>query len=288
MVSDAALGMDRASCGDARLAPGATTGCTGTHTLTQTEIDAGAVTNTASAAAKTPVAQTPTVSATASATTPITATSSMTLDKAGPAPVEDARAEQTIAYTFTVTNTGATTITDLTIDDPLLASAPSCTPTTLLPGDVASCTGTLTLTQAQVDAGSVTNLATARASTTRAGERVSVPPVTDTVTTTLRSTSGVSVTAEAGTLVDTGAAGATAGDQMPVTITVTNTGTVTLTNVRLDDPKLGLTGFVCTAGPLAPQASATCSVPAYVLTQTDVDAGEVSFARERDGLGTER
>ncbi len=70
-----------------------------------------------------------------------------------------------IVYTFTATNTGNQTLTDVSIADPLDGlSALSCTPgqpTTLDPGAVLECTATYEVTQADLDAGAVCNTATA-------------------------------------------------------------------------------------------------------------------------------
>ncbi len=82
--------------------------------------------------------------------------------------------------TFTTTNTGTTTLSDVEVSDTGLTglSAFSCapgSPATLAPGEVLTCTGTKTMSQADVDAGAVTNTATATG--TPPGGR---PGVTDT------------------------------------------------------------------------------------------------------------
>ena len=68
---------------------------------------------------------------------------------------------ETVTYTFTVTNTGDTPLTGVTVDDPRLPTG--ITPATQdLPfGAVRTFTGTYTVTQADIDAGSVLNTATA-------------------------------------------------------------------------------------------------------------------------------
>ena len=77
-----------------------------------------------------------------------------------------AEAGETISYSFTVTNTGDTTLTNITITDPLVGIVISGGPiASLAPGvtDSTTFTGTYTFTQADVDAGQVTNQATANA-----------------------------------------------------------------------------------------------------------------------------
>ena len=82
-----------------------------------------------------------------------------------------------ISYTFAVTNTGSVTISDLAIDDPMLAAAGvsiSCDDSVLAPGADTTCAGEYTITQADVDAGSVVNVATA-VGTDPGGEPVESP-----------------------------------------------------------------------------------------------------------------
>ncbi|WP_168582854.1 DUF7507 domain-containing protein [Gephyromycinifex aptenodytis] len=276
-ITDSRITAEAFRCGDARLAPGATTSCTADYTLTQGDVDAKAVTNTATASAKAASATGPSVTSEASrVATPIEAVTALTLDKTAGA-VTDANSNRrqdagdTIAYTFTVTNTGATTLTRYTVSDPRLSATEQQSLTgcqqELAPKAQATCTATHTLTQAEIDAGSVTNAA----SVSVAGAN---PPqtATDSVTTELTPTSGISVTGGLGTV----PADPVAGTRVPVTITVENTGSTTMTDINVTDSTLGLNGYVCSPGPLAPAASITCTLPDYVLTQADIDAGTVT------------
>src|SRR5690606_8868125 len=86
-------------------------------------------------------------------------------------------AGSTIAYTFVVTNTGNVTITGLVVNDAQLDAAAVCPVTTLAPGEETTCTGTHTITQAEVDAGVVDNSATATG-TPPTGPSVTSPPDT--------------------------------------------------------------------------------------------------------------
>ncbi len=72
------------TCATTTLAPGATTTCTKTYTLTQADVDAGHVANTATAAG-TPPTGSP-VTATDDTDSPITAGPAITLDQAGRSP----------------------------------------------------------------------------------------------------------------------------------------------------------------------------------------------------------
>ena len=98
-------------------------------------------------------------------------------------------AGDTINYTFAVTNSGSVTISDLAIDDPMLAAAGvtiSCDDSVLAPGADTTCAGEYTITQTDADDGSVVNLATA-VGTDPGGDPVESPSdevtvETDTVT----------------------------------------------------------------------------------------------------------
>ena len=87
------------------------------------------------------------------------ATSSITLTKSTTSTGYGA-AGQTIPYSYLVTDTGTTTLTDVGVSDDLVPSV-NCPSGTLAPGAFETCTGTYTVTQGDVIAGSVTNIATA-------------------------------------------------------------------------------------------------------------------------------
>jgi outer membrane autotransporter protein len=69
---------------------------------------------------------------------------------------------QNILYTYQVTNNGATTLTNITIDDNKIAGPVSCASTTLAVGESTLCTANYTITAADIAAGSVTNTALAQ------------------------------------------------------------------------------------------------------------------------------
>ena len=71
-----------------------------------------------------------------------------------------ANAGDQITYVFTVTNTGNVTLTNVTVSDPVISVAGSAI-ASLAPGasDVTTFSGTYTLTQDDINAGTFTNIA---------------------------------------------------------------------------------------------------------------------------------
>jgi hypothetical protein len=172
------------SCPVMILVPGASMTCTGSYTLTQADMDAGTVANTATVSAHSLPGIADPQPATDTTTTPLAAVAALTLEKSAAAPVDAngsgrTDAGDTIAYRFVVTNSGALTVTNVAVSDPKVAPV-SCPVTTLAPAESVTCTGTYTLTQADVDAGAVVNTATATGTDPRGGS-VGSPPATVTV-----------------------------------------------------------------------------------------------------------
>ena len=159
-------------CDVTTLAPGEFATCTASHTVTQADLDAGTVTNNASATG-TPSGGTlvdPTDTATATADQ----NPALTLDKTITAGDPYSTVGATIDYQYIVTNTGNVTISAISVSDDNVDAAPVCDVTTLEPGEFATCTASHTVTQADLDAGTVTNNASATAP--RAAARWSIRP----------------------------------------------------------------------------------------------------------------
>ncbi len=274
-VSDVTFGTWPGTPG--QLAPGASVTGTATYALTQADADAGVVRNTATATGTPPSGDA--VEADDDVVLPLPSAPALTLTKAGAVRGAAAAAGAVVDYTFTVTNSGQVTLTGVTVDDPMpglsdvtVGTWPAA-PGVLAPGQSVTATATYVLTQADVDAGTVDNTATATGATTGGA------PVRDTAdeTVALPATPALAVV-KSGTL----AADATgvAGDTVEFTFTATNTGNVTLTDVTLADPMPGLSDLAVgtwpsIAGVLAPRQSVTATAT-YVLTQADVDAAGVT------------
>ena len=140
----------------ASVAPGATCVLEGTYTITQTEKDAGTFKNTASVkSTEIPTAleasNTITLAANAKPTLSKALTSNADEDKTSTITVGD-----TLTYTVTLLNDGDVTLTDTTItDDKISPSSKSCSSVAV--NGTCVLTGTYKVTQADVDAGKVTN-----------------------------------------------------------------------------------------------------------------------------------
>ena len=172
-----------------------------------------------------------------------------------------------ITYSYLVTNTGGVELTGVSVTDPQLGlSAVSCPNGTLAAGASETCTATYTTSQADVDAGSISNTGTA------SGTPPTGPAVTATALLTI-----LAVDAPAVSVVKS--ANVTLYSAPGVVITysylVTNTGNVTLTDVSVTDPQLGLSEVTCPSGMLSPSVSETCTAT-YTTTLADVDAGSIS------------
>jgi uncharacterized repeat protein (TIGR01451 family) len=174
---------------------------------------------------------------------------------------------QTINYNYLVTNTGNVTLTNITVTDPHTGlTGLSCPDPTLAPGASETCTATYLTTQADLDAGSIINTATATG-TPPSGPPVTSPPSSVTIP---------AIQSPALTLVKSAqqTSYSAPGQTINYNYLVTNTGNVTLTAITINDPHTGLTGLSCPDPTLAPAASETCTAT-YLTTQADLTAGSI-------------
>lgn len=259
------------SCPSGDLAPGQSVTCTGSYRLTQADFDAGKVDNEATASAKSGTVEV--TSDKAVATKPLPVADAVTVKKTAGVPVDANNngridAGDTISYSFLVSNTGNTTLTGITVNDPQVSGL-NCPVTTLGAGKSVTCTGTHTITQAEVDAGTANNKATASGTPPGRGQITSGESSTETP---IAATDALTVLKDSTGPVDSNGDGKiTSGDKIPYTFKVTNTGSSTLSGVRVADSKVTAT---CDPTTLAPGASVTCTGE-YTLTQADIDAGKV-------------
>jgi uncharacterized repeat protein (TIGR01451 family)/LPXTG-motif cell wall-anchored protein len=268
-------------CEDTILAPGISTICTATYQATQADIDAGSISNTATAAATTPtgaavMAGPSTASVTVAQAPAITVTKSAS-------PSDDLSADSVVTYSFVVTNTGNVTLTDVTVDETDFTgsgtpSDVSCPGTTLDPNTQMTCTATYTITQTDVDNGGFSNSATA----------TGTPPVGDPVTSDASTFTIPQAEAPALTLVKSASTDAVSEVDETITYSfaVTNTGNVTLSNVAVTETAFtgsgSLSGISCPATTLPPGAFTTCTAT-YDVTQDDLDAGSITNTATASG-----
>ncbi|MCX6398618.1 MAG: GEVED domain-containing protein, partial [Propionibacteriales bacterium] len=262
------------------LAVAATISCTATYVVSQADVDAGQLTNTAEIVGTASNGDEVTDSDDASVPPIQEPAISLVKDVAETEVV----AGGTLHYTFTATNTGNVSLSNVSISEDAFTgsgamSALSCTPSqpvTLAPDAVLSCTATYVASQADVDAGGLDNVASVTGTPPTGG------PVTDTDNVSVPATPapGLDLVKRVDSVDDVNGNGLTdAGDEIYYVFDVENTGNVTMDPVVVDDPVLDGLGITITCDPsaLAPGESVTCEADApYVITAADVDAGGVT------------
>ena len=185
----------------------------------------------------------------------------MTIYGVGPNPATTLNT--VINYVYSVSNTGNVTLTP-SITDIKVANA-SC-PSALAPGASLFCTGTYTVTQADLDAGSITNTATATA--TFNSQAVSSPSQSFTVITYPGPRIRLQITPN-----PTSFNGV--GQFIVYTYTLTNTGDRPLMGIyTISDSKVTFIDCAPATNPLGIGASTTC-VGSYATTQADIDVGHI-------------
>ena len=274
----------------ASLEPGSNYTCYTTVVVTQTHIDVEAVSNTGQVVASytyhgdsTPTTDTKT--ATAQSAIALSATLSITTNGVLDPAVLPNSPGDILTYTYTVTNTGNTTLmdidvtvddqdgdtTDNTISSPFIDCDGGTTNriATLSPGASTTCSAPYGITQAQIDRGFVRNNVVATTSNALATYKFDKP---------INQHGKLSVSNTARDIESSGETGPDVGDTIVYDVVVTNTGNVTLANITVAIPGLS---FVCSPiTSLAPGASVTCASSPYALTQNDLDAESVSKIAE--------
>lgn len=285
-ISDPKLGLTDAPC-VATLAVGQTKPCTSTFTYTTTaaDIGVGAVVNTATAKGTVPGDGTVTGQGSTSITT-YPSVSALVLDKAV-ADSDDANSTadlgETLTYTFTVSNAGNQTLTDVTIYDPMFGPTRFVCAATLGVGQVKTCTRTYVVTVTEIINGSVENSALA------SGIPPSGPPVTSSDTATIPAPAhpSMSLTKTVRDSNDPDTVGSL-GEVLTYSFTVTNTGNVPLTDVTITDPMIpALAGGAPCVATLAVGATTTCPLlPAATHTVTVADTADGLVTNTATGSAT--
>jgi uncharacterized repeat protein (TIGR01451 family) len=274
------------TCPTTTLVAGQFTTCTATYEVTQEDVDAGSLTNAATAEGTTPNGDPVPTPPPSETVVDIPRTSGLSIVKSADA--ESVEVGQTITYSFLVTNTGNVTVTDPAVTDTEFSgagdlSAIDCPAGALAPGEDITCTATYTVEQADVDAGSITNVATVDGSVPDGVDPIDDVPSNEVVVDTdpqpaltLTKTADVEQIGEVGEVVT-------------YSFLLENTGNVTITDAQIDDS--GFTGggelspITCPADTtLAPGESVTCTAT-YTVVAADLE-GDAGISNTAVGTGT--
>ncbi|WP_196893193.1 DUF7507 domain-containing protein, partial [Aureivirga marina] len=201
-----------------------------------------------------------------------------------------------ITYTIEVTNTGNTTLSNISVTDSGIDFGGNpTTASSLNVGATETFTGTYVLTQADIDSGSYSVQSSVTSmlpdGTTVVEDTLSDDPETavdnDETITLLHQIPGIEATKIVNDIDDNGDGILNAGDVITYNITIKNTGNVTLTNVTPIDIIENFNGDTSTlsinfvlANQLSPEGTLKVDEVAfynvsYVITQADVDAGGI-------------
>jgi uncharacterized repeat protein (TIGR01451 family) len=314
-VSDPKINPSNLTCATNSLAPLATTTCQATYLVTQADLDASAANNQATLNAKDPkggivppVLSGNAAGNTSPTVTPLVVAPHMSVTKTADlsALENPTRVDNVLTYTITVLNDGNQTLNTVTLADTLLdatgAALTLTTGPTLTSGDVGTVgalevgeawnyTATYQITQSDIDAGGVSNSATAKS---KSPQGVDQTALSDDPTTAAPqdATATVFIAAPAITLLkhiakvnDDNVDGmVSAGDSVDYSFDVSNTGNVTLKNVHLEDYMIDdaggpLSQATVIGGPatIKPRIAPYSNIftVKYVITQDDVERGYV-------------
>lgn len=262
------------SCPSTSLAPDRSMTCTATYILQQADIDRTELTNAAVANGEPVGGGDPVTSPEARVTIPGPVAPAIGLEKSV-APAVARSAGDTVTYTFHVTNHGNVTLSDPRIDEASFTGsggspAVICPPGALAPGASVDCTAEYTVTQADVDAGAVSNTATATATPSAGSPPVSAPSDARVV---IPPTTGITLLKTADTETYS-----QVGQIIRYAFEVKNLGNVSLHGVSIAEREFtgsdGLPAVVCPDTVLAGGQSMRCEV-SYTVTQADLDSGEI-------------
>ncbi len=246
-VEDLKTGMNETI---ASLAPGAEQTFTTTYEIIQADLNAGTFTNTVTAK------NGGSINESAEETVNADVTPALTISKTAlPATYDEVGDD--ITYTIVVENTGNVTLTNIGIEDPLTGL--STTIPSLAPGDTEDFTEIYTIEQGDINAGSLTNTATA----TYGGSQT-VSAVAEVKAETSQDLSIIKTASP--TIYSS------VGQEIDFTITVENTGNVTLSNITVTDPLIDLSESIPN---LAPEGTRSFT-ETYIITQADLNTGSLT------------
>lgn len=255
--------------GNGSLAAGLTRHCTLTYTTTQDDVGRGEITDRFTLVFHRPGSG-DTWMASVEHTVPFRQGPAVGILKVA-TPDTFTAAGQTITYTYTVTNSGSETLSDITVTDGKLGPI-SCPETMLASGDLMTCTASYTTVAADVTAGRITN------SVTVVGRPPSGPVVTDSDTLTIGfARPGIGITKTA-----VPASYGAAGEDITYTFLVSSTGDTALHSVTVTDNKLGP---VQCPPDIAAGQTVTC-IAHHTTTDADLAGGNIINVVSATGLTT--
>ena len=245
------------------LVPGAFITCTATYVVTQADLNAGSVLNTAIASAV--FNGNPVVSNEDQVSVPAIQGPALSLDKSTDTPSYD-EVGDTISYSYLVTNSGnvPVTVPYAVSDDKATVTCPQ-TPDPLNPGASITCTASYVVTQADLNAGSVLNTAIASAvfngnPVVSNEDQVSVPAIQGPALSLDKSTDTASYDS--------------VGDVISYSYKVTNSGNVPVVPTYAVTDDKATVSCPQEPNPLLPGDFITCTA-SYTVTAADLAAGEV-------------
>ncbi len=243
------------------LGAGGTTSCTGTYAVTQADLDLGTITNQATVTGGGFTSNQASTFVTLTQNPALTLTKSASVTTATTVGV-------TITYTYTLQNSGNVTLTSPAITDNKLTGI-TCAASSLAPVPPAApvtCSKTYVTTQADLDAGSIIN--TASATAMFGSQTVTSNQASSTVITYTQPRLKLQKTASPTTTTGT-------GQTITYTYTLTNTGNTALTSATITDDKInGGAAFTC--GTTLDIGATTSCISSYTTTTDDVTAGSVT------------
>jgi LPXTG-site transpeptidase (sortase) family protein len=243
-------------------------------------MDAGSFANTATGSGKDP--KDGPVTDTGDETVTTTQTPALTLDKTTTATAYAAVGD-VIPYSYELKNSGNVTLyAPFTVADNKATVTCPATPNSLAPLETLTCTATYTVTQADLDAGSLTNIATGTAKD-KAVNGNDVTSNEDRVTVTGTQSPALSIVKSVTNPVAPGTLNHV-GQVLTYSYLLTNTGNVTLTSpFTVSDDKSTDESCPATPSSLAPLGTLTCTAT-YTVTQADLNAGSVTNVASAQGF----
>ncbi|MDH6280876.1 DUF7507 domain-containing protein [Prescottella agglutinans] len=275
-------------CPATSLAPNETMKCTADYTVTQADIDNGSIKDVAKATGKSPKGDPVESPESKKEIGTNGLTPGLTIVKSSTA-TEFTKVGEKVPYTFEVTNTGAVTVSDLEVTDKQIAPAKDenlspmqCPATSLAPNEKTTCTADYTVTQADIDNGSIKDVAKATGKSPK-GDPVESPESEKEIGSVKLDPKLAVVKASTATEITK------VGQKVPYTFEVTNTGNVTVSDVKVTDKQAApakdenLSAMQCPASTtLAPGESMTCTAE-YTVAQADLDNGKVKDTAKATG-----